>query len=64
LSAYTGLPALLVPGGFTDDGLPGGVELLGRAWGEADLLRLGYAYEQGTHHRRPPASTPSLTAGR
>lgn len=60
LSAQSGLPAILVPGGFTDDGVPVGVELLGRAWGEAGLLRLAYAYEQATHHRRPPASTPAL----
>jgi hypothetical protein len=34
--------------------------LLGRAWSELTLLRLAYAYEQATRHRRPPASTPAL----
>jgi amidase len=60
LSATSGLPAIVVPAGFTEDGLPVGVELLGRAWGEGQLIRLAYAYEQGTRHRRPPTSTPPL----
>lgn len=60
LSAVTGLPSLTVPAGFTTDGLPVGVELLGRPWNEGPLLKFGYAYEQATHHRRPPASTPPL----
>jgi Asp-tRNA(Asn)/Glu-tRNA(Gln) amidotransferase A subunit family amidase len=60
LSANSGLPAIVVPGGFTPDGLPVGVELLGRAWSEPELIKLAYAYEQETRHRRPPASTPAL----
>jgi Asp-tRNA(Asn)/Glu-tRNA(Gln) amidotransferase A subunit family amidase len=60
LSANSGLPALVVPAGFTADGLPVGVELMGRPWSEALLLRLAYAYEQATGHRRPPATTPPL----
>lgn len=60
LSSNSGLPAIVVPAGFTADGLPIGVELLGRAWSEPVLIRLAYAFEQGTRHRRPPASTPAL----
>jgi Asp-tRNA(Asn)/Glu-tRNA(Gln) amidotransferase A subunit family amidase len=60
LSANSGLPSIVVPGGFTPDGLPVGVELLGRAWSEPQLIKLAYAYEQATRHRRPPASTPAL----
>ena len=60
LSANSGLPAIVVPGGFTPDGLPVGVELLGRAWSEPLLIKLAYAYERATRHRRPPASTPAL----
>jgi amidase len=60
LSANSGLPAIVVPGGFTADGLPVGVELLGRAWSEPLLIKFAYAYEQATRHRRPPASTPAL----
>jgi Asp-tRNA(Asn)/Glu-tRNA(Gln) amidotransferase A subunit family amidase len=62
LSANAGLPAITVPGGFTADGFPVGVELLGRPWSEPTLLKLAYAYEQATRHRRSPASTPALTA--
>ncbi len=64
LSASSGLPAISMPAGFTDDGLPVGIELLGRAWSEPRLLAIAYAYEQATHHRRPPSTTPALVAGR
>jgi Asp-tRNA(Asn)/Glu-tRNA(Gln) amidotransferase A subunit family amidase len=60
LSANSGLPAITVPAGFTADGLPVGVELLGRAWSEPQLVKFAYSYEQATHHRHPPASTPVL----
>jgi amidase len=60
LSANSGLPAITVPGGFTADGLPVGVELLGRAWSEPELIKFAYAYEQATRHRRPPDSTLAL----
>jgi Asp-tRNA(Asn)/Glu-tRNA(Gln) amidotransferase A subunit family amidase len=63
LSATTGLPALSVPAGFTDDGLPVGVELLGPAFSEPELLRLAFAHEQASRHRRPPATTPPLVRG-
>ena len=56
LSANSGLPAIVVPGGFTPDGLPVGVELLGRAWSESLLIKLAYAYEQATRHS-PTAMT-------
>ena len=60
LSPVIGFPALTVPAGFTTDGLPIGLELLGRPFTEATLLRLGYAYEQHSHRRAPPATTPAL----
>jgi Asp-tRNA(Asn)/Glu-tRNA(Gln) amidotransferase A subunit family amidase len=60
LASNSGLPAISVPAGFTADGMPVGLELLGRAWAEGRLLELAYAFEQSTHHRRPPASTPPL----
>jgi amidase len=54
LAANTGLPALSVPAGFTPQGLPVGVELLGAPWSEPRLLAMAYAYEQGAGKRRPP----------
>jgi len=60
-SPTTGFPAVNVPMGFTRGGtLPAGMTIYGRAWSEAKLLRYAYAYEQATHHRRAPASTPPL----
>lgn len=60
-SPSSGFPAINVPMGYTRDGqLPIGVTFLGRAWDEARLIKLGYGYEQATHHRRPPASTPVI----
>ena len=64
LSPALGFPAITVPAGFTADGLPIGLELMGREFDEGLLLKLAYAYEQGTHHRRPPATTPALATAR
>jgi aspartyl-tRNA(Asn)/glutamyl-tRNA(Gln) amidotransferase subunit A len=52
----TGLPALAVPCGFSRAGLPIGLQLAGRPFDEATVLRLGYAYEQSTdwHRASPP----------
>lgn len=61
LAAHTNLPALSLPAGFTADGLPIGVELLGRAYSDKDLLRLGLALERTATIRRPPPSTPRFT---
>lgn len=55
LAAHSGLPAIVVRSGFTNDGLPVGVELLGRPFDEARLFELAYAYEQATDHRTPPS---------
>ena len=60
LSANSGLPAVVVPAGFTGDGLPVGVKLLGRAWREPQLIKFACAYEQAARHRHPPDSTPAL----
>jgi Asp-tRNA(Asn)/Glu-tRNA(Gln) amidotransferase A subunit family amidase len=64
LSPSAGLPAISIPAGFTDDGVPIGIELMGAAWSEPQLLALAYAYEQATHPRRPPSTTPRLVSGK
>jgi amidase len=64
------VPAIVVPAGFTSDNLPASITFLGRPYDDGLVIRLAYAYEQTTRHRRPPASTPPLaqepqaTAGR
>jgi amidase len=56
----TGFPDLVIPAGFTSGGLPVGVSFVGRAFSEAKLLSLGYAFEQATKARRLPVNTPPL----
>jgi aspartyl-tRNA(Asn)/glutamyl-tRNA(Gln) amidotransferase subunit A len=52
----TGLPAISIPCGFSSDGLPVGLQLVGRAWDEATVLRGAYAYEAATGWtRRQPS---------
>ena len=66
IAALAGFPAIEVPAGFskpTPDapiGVPVGMELLGRAWAEPELLKLAFGFEQATHLRKPPMSTPPL----
>jgi Asp-tRNA(Asn)/Glu-tRNA(Gln) amidotransferase A subunit family amidase len=36
------------------------MELLGRAWAEPELIKLAFGFEQATHLRKPPVSTPAL----
>ena len=54
ISPHTGQPAFTVPMGFTPDGFPTGLQFLGRMYDEPTLIKLMYAYEQGTRHRKPP----------
>ncbi|MBM3925405.1 MAG: amidase [SAR202 cluster bacterium] len=58
LGNTVGAPALSVPCGFSQDKLPIGLQLLGRPFEEATVLRAGHAYQQATdwHNRRPPVS--------
>ncbi len=53
---FSGNPTLSVPAGFSADGLPHGIQLVGPLLGEALLCQVGHAYEQATewHHRHPP----------
>jgi aspartyl-tRNA(Asn)/glutamyl-tRNA(Gln) amidotransferase subunit A len=54
---YLGLPSLSIPCGFTRGGLPVGMQLIGRSFDEAMLLRIGAAFQRATDfHARAPAS--------
>jgi len=57
---HGGLPALSVPIGFTADGLPVGIELMGRPFAEETLIAMAAGYEAHTDHRRLPSTTPPL----
>ena len=54
IAPHTGQPAITVPMGFTQSGLPLGLQLLARPFDEHKLIQYAYAYEQATRHRRPP----------
>ncbi|RLD24246.1 MAG: amidase [Bacteroidetes bacterium] len=56
IAPHTGQPAFTVPMGFTSGNLPAGLQFLGRMYDEPTLIKLVYAYEQGTNHRKPPAN--------
>jgi amidase len=58
-SAVAGYPHITVPAGFTHS-LPVGISFFGRAYSEAALIKIAYAYEQATKHRRAPTFIPSL----
>ena len=60
-AAYGGLPAMVVPAGFTADGLPIGLELIGRPFAEPTLIALAAGYEAHTNHRTPPPPTTPTT---
>src|SRR5262245_30297164 len=48
------VPSITVPSGFTSDNLPVGITFLGKPYSDGTMIKLAYAYEQSTHHRKPP----------
>jgi amidase len=52
-AAVAGYPSITVPAGFVF-GMPVGISFFGRAWSEASLIRIAYAYEQASRVRRQP----------
>jgi amidase len=68
LASITGFPAIDVPAGFSEPsaqapiGVPIGLDILGRPWSEGRLIQIAHEFEQITHFRKPPISTPPLVA--
>ena len=60
ISAVTGLPAIVLPAGMNEEGLPLALELLGRPFSEPKLVQLAYAYEKASRARVAPKTTPHL----
>jgi aspartyl-tRNA(Asn)/glutamyl-tRNA(Gln) amidotransferase subunit A len=59
----TGQPVLALPNGFGRSGLPLGMQIVGRPFGEETILRVGHAYEQATEwHTRRPGLVPRAEA--
>jgi len=58
MPAIAGYPDITVPCG-SSMGLPVGLSFFGRAWSEPTLIRIAFAYEQATKHRRPPKFLPT-----
>lgn len=58
-AAISGYPNITVPMGFVH-GLPAGVSIFGRVWSEPTLLKIAYAFEQASKHRKPPGFLETL----
>ena len=57
---HTGMPGMSVPMGYVDGRWPAGLQMVGRLFDEPALIRIAYAYEQATRHRRAPECFPEL----
>jgi amidase len=60
-AAISGYPSITLPMGFVH-GLPAGISIFGKAWSEPVLLKIAYAFEQATMHRKAPGFKSSLMA--
>jgi len=61
VASSTGFPTIIVPGGFfPSDGMPFGVQFLGRPFSEPAMIKIASGYEAATRHRQPAPLTPPL----
>jgi Asp-tRNA(Asn)/Glu-tRNA(Gln) amidotransferase A subunit family amidase len=64
LTSSMGLPAVVVPGGYTAENLPIGIQILGRQHSELTLLKIAHGYEQASKRRKAPQIAPALPGER
>ncbi|MDQ8204680.1 amidase [Pelagicoccus sp. SDUM812003] len=60
LTSVTGLPGIIMPGGYTSENLPVGIQFVGKRFSDLDLLRVAYGYEAASQNRKPAESVPAL----
>ena len=60
LASISGFPEIVVPAGFSTDGLPPSISFLAGPYSEPKLIGLAYSFEQATKHRHPPGIVPPL----
>lgn len=60
LTSATGLPGVIMPGGYTKDNLPVGLQFVAAPFGDLKLLQVAYGYEQASKRRKTPETTPPL----
>jgi amidase len=64
LASNNGLPSIVAPAGYTNDGLPIGIEFVGKPFADRTLLAVVHGYEAASRRRAPPAATPPLPGER
>ncbi|MCD8535379.1 MAG: amidase [Verrucomicrobia bacterium] len=60
LTSNTGLPAVLVPGGYTKDNLPIAIQFIARPFDDRSLIHIAHGYEKASLNRKPPRTSPPL----
>ena len=60
LTSVTGLPGIIMPGGYTSKNLPIGIQFVGKRFSDLNLLRVAHGYEAASQNRKPAESVPSL----
>jgi amidase len=60
LASNSGLPSILLPAGYTGEGLPIAIEITGKPFEDVTLLQVAYGYEQASRRRKAPSTTPAL----
>jgi amidase len=60
LTSTTGLPAVIMPGGYTKENLPVGIQFVGKPFDDLRLLQVAQGYEAASKRRKAPGTTPGL----